>query len=387
MSLVKVVDGSLRPSRADDNRNDEPPHEPNGATSGPLAAWFRRTTWVDGVLWVLRIFVILLVGAGVWLSLSHTPYGTEQWISFALFGLTIGSIYALVSLGYTMVYGVLRMINFAHGDVFMAGSFGAYILATHLAADGVTASSPMLAILAIVLGGSATSAVIAAFVERFAYRPFRHQRTLAPLICAIGVSFILQYSVRGLFGTGSRGYPDIAWLDGELSLGFIAAPKAQLFVIVAAVLAMILLHLVVSRTRVGKAMRAVAEDRDTAALMGIDSGRIIAITFLMGGAMAGAAGVLYALVFKQIHAFMGFFLGIKGFAAAVLGGIGNIPGAMVGGFIMGLVEGLGPAGLLDGFGIPAPYQLRDAISYAMLVMVLIFLPRGLFGERLAVKRM
>ncbi|TIV13525.1 MAG: branched-chain amino acid ABC transporter permease, partial [Mesorhizobium sp.] len=193
--------------------------------------------------------------------------------------------------------------------------------------------------------------------------------------------------IRGLFGTGSRAYPDVAALNGAISLGIVQIPLVQLFVIAAALLAMAVLHVIVQHTTLGTSMRAVAEDREAAALMGINSDRVVTLTFMIGGTMAGVAGVLYALVFKQIHAFMGFTLGIKGFAAAVLGGIGNIPGAMAGGFLLGLSESFGPAALLSGFGMPAPYQLKDAIAYGLLVMILIFRPRGIFGERLSVKRM
>lgn len=355
-------------------------------TSARIAAafadWRRRSTWVDMVMLVLRVSLLVLVAVGLLLSLTSNEYGAGDWLSFAVFGLTLGSIYALVSLGYTMVYGVLRMINFAHGDVFMAGAFGALIVA-----DPLIATGSLFAVLVLILVGAATSAAIAVLVERVAYRPFRRSGSLAPLICAIGVSFVLQYTARGFFGTGSRAYDDIPALDGAVSFGLLLIPLVQLFVILAALLAMGSLHLLVQHTRLGTSMRAVAEDRETAALMGINADRVVTLTFLIGGAMAGTAGVLYALVFKQIHAFMGFALGIKGFAAAVLGGIGNIPGAMVGGFVLGLAESFGPAALLSGFGIPAPYQLKDAIAYGLLVMILIFRPQGIFGERLAVKRM
>lgn len=370
------------PDRAAPAGREFEPAQAMARMAAALADWRRRSTWVDLVMLVLRVSLLVLVAVGLLLSLTSNEYGAGDWLSFAVFGLTLGSIYALVSLGYTMVYGVLRMINFAHGDVFMAGAFGALIVA-----DPLIATGSLLAVLLLLLVGAATSAAIAVLVERVAYRPFRRSGTLAPLICAIGVSFVLQYTARGLFGTGSRAYDDIPALDGVVSVGLLRIPLVQLFVILAALLAMGSLHLLVQHTRLGTSMRAVAEDRETAALMGINADRVVTLTFLIGGAMAGTAGVLYALVFKQIHAFMGFALGIKGFAAAVLGGIGNIPGAMVGGFVLGLAESFGPAALLSGFGIPAPYQLKDAIAYGLLVMILIFRPQGIFGERLAVKRM
>lgn len=350
--------------------------------SDAMSEWRRRSTWVDHVMLGLRIALLIIVVAGLTRSLTSNEYSARDWASFAVFGLTLGSIYALVSLGYTMVYGVLRMINFAHGDVFTTGAFGGLIVAGPFIESGST-----VGLIGVLVAGASTSAAIAVLIERVAYRAFSRSGSLAPLICAIGASFVLQYTIRGLFGTGSRAYPDVAALNGAISLGIVQIPLVQLFVIAAALLAMAVLHVIVQHTTLGTSMRAVAEDREAAALMGINSDRVVTLTFMIGGTMAGVAGVLYALVFKQIHAFMGFTLGIKGFAAAVLGGIGNIPGAMAGGFLLGLSESFGPAALLSGFGIPAPYQLKDAIAYGLLVMILIFRPRGIFGERLSVKRM
>ena len=223
--------------------------------------------------------------------------------------------------------------------------------------------------------------------ERIAYRPFRRGRSLAPLISTLGLSFVLEYSARGMFGAQNKAFPTdpVDRRQDRLRPAF-RVPRSQIVVVLAAVLTMIVLTLIVMRTKIGTAMRAVAEDKDAATLMGIDVDRVIVFTFALGGAMAGIAGLLYGLVFKQISFFMGFFLGVKGFGAAVLGGIGNIPGAMLGGFALGLVESLGPALFLEGLGVNAPYQLRDAIAYTMLVMVLIFRPRGLLGERLAAAR-
>lgn len=361
---------------------EDPGDIPGRTLYARASDWYRRATWVDLVMLALRLALLALILVGFVRSLVGNEYSSRDWISFAVFGLTLGSIYALVSLGYTMVYGVLRMINFAHGDVFMAGAFGAYIVADPLMEIGSFGT-----VVALLFIGALTSAVIAVVIERIAYRPFRHTRSLAPLICAIGASFILQYTVRGFFGTGSRAYSDIPALDGTITVAGYPVPVVQIFVITAAVSAMVILHILVQHTRLGTSMRAVAEDRETAALMGINADRVVTLTFVVGGIMAGAAGVLYALVFKQIHAFMGFALGIKGFAAAVLGGIGNIPGAMVGGFVLGLAESFGPAALLGGFGIPSPYQLKDAIAYGLLVIILIFRPQGIFGERLSKKRM
>ena len=252
--------------------------------------------------------------------------------------------------------------------------------------NGLLTPQPLLSLLLAVLACVAVSAGIAVLNERIAYRPFRGGRSLAPLISTLGLSFVLEYSARGMFGAQNKAFPSVPLIDGTVLIGGLAVPRSQLVVILAALLTMVVLTLIVMRTKVGTAMRAVAEDRDAATLMGINVDRVVVFTFALGGAMAGIAGLLYGLVFKQISFFMGFFLGVKGFGAAVLGGIGNIPGAMLGGFALGLVESLGPAAFLEGLGVDAPYQLRDAIAYTMLVMVLIFRPRGLLGERLSTAR-
>jgi branched-chain amino acid transport system permease protein len=241
----------------------------------------------------------------------------------------------------------------------------------------------LLIILAVSM---ATSTSVAVLLERIAYRPLRRAPRLVPLITAIGASFFLQYAFRGLYGSGIRAYPEIEILRGQWVVGGFEILKTQAVVIVSAAVMMAILYAVVMRTKVGKAMRAVSEDKEAAALMGINVDRIIVVTFAIGGAMAGVAGVLYALIFKQVHFFMGFIPGIKAFTSAVLGGIGNIPGAMVGGMFLGVVESIGPALFLDGLGIVAPYQLKDVIAFTMLVMVLMFRPSGILGERLAGKR-
>lgn len=353
---------------------------------GPLSEWLRRSTWVDHILLAIRIVVALVVLVGLVGSIAADTYSLESWISFIVFGLTIGSVYALIALGYTMVYGILRMINFAHGDVMMVGSFAGLFAANALAGAGVTNALPLLALPLILAAGMAAGALVSIGIERVAYRPFLHVRSLAPLICAIGLTFILEYSARGLFGTRNRAYPGFGWMEGSVVVFGITLQIVQIIAFAAAIVMLAGLLAVVRLTPLGKAMRAVAEDRDAAALVGIDVARVIVATFAIGGAMAGVAGVLYALVFKQITVFMGFFLGVKGFAAAILGGIGNLGGAMLGGLVLGLAEALGPALLLEGFHIPAPYQLKDVIGYGMLVMVLIFRPQGLLGERLSTKR-
>jgi branched-chain amino acid transport system permease protein len=308
------------------------------------------------------------------------------WLDFFIFGLSQGSVYALIALGYTMVYGILRMINFAHGEVFMGGAYTAYFVAASLHRHGVYNGRPIVSLLVILVVAMATSTLIALLVERVAYRPLRRAPRLVPLISAIGASFFLQYTFRGLYGSGFQAYPEFQIFKGEWTVAGVGILRTQAVVLVSAVILMTALYVFVMRTKTGTAMRAVSEDLETAALMGIDVNRVIVITFGIGAAAAGAAGILYALVYKQVYFFMGFVPGIKAFTAAVLGGIGNIPGAMLGGLFLGLFESVGPILFLDGLGIPAPYQLKDVIAFTMLVMVLIFRPSGILGERLAGKK-
>jgi branched-chain amino acid transport system permease protein len=230
------------------------------------------------------------------------------------------------------------------------------------------------------------SSSIALLVERVAYRPLREAPRLVPLISAIGASFFLLYTFRGFFGPGVYAYPPIPALEGEWVILGVHILKVQGVIILAASLMMAILFSIVQFTKIGKAMRAVSEDKDTSALMGIDVNRIIVTTFGVGAAMAGAAGVLYALIYRQVTFAMGFTPGIKAFTSAVLGGIGNIPGAMLGGIVLGVVESVGPSLVLEGLGITRPYQLKDAIAYTMLVMILLFRPQGILGERLTKKK-
>ncbi len=348
--------------------------------------WRERLSFVNLALWAFRVGILLVVVLGTIGTLTAARYSGRTWIDLVVFGLSQGSIYALIALGYTMVYGILRMINFAHGEVFMGGAYTAFFIAEALALAGELDRNPVASLAAVFAVAVATSTAIAMLLERIAYRPLRRAPRLVALITAIGASFFLQYAFRGLYGSGFRAYPELEILRGEWAIAGIGILRTQAVVIAAAVLMMIGLYLFVMRTRTGTAMRAISEDMEAAALMGINVDRVIVITFAVGGAMAGAAGVLYALVFKQVHFFMGFIPGIKAFTAAVLGGIGNIPGAMVGGLFLGLLESVGPILFLDGLGIVAPYQLKDVIAFTMLVLVLIFRPSGLFGERLAVKK-
>jgi branched-chain amino acid transport system permease protein len=347
---------------------------------------WHKFTYVDAVLWLLRISVIAIVVLGTFGTLLKGTYSTSQWFAFFMFGITIGGVYALIALGYTMVYGILRLINFAHGDITMTGAFSAFFLARSFDRSGFLDAHPAASMVALMLLSMAVCTATALIVERVCYRPFRHVASLAPLICAIGASFVIQHTFRGMFGNNVRSYPDPEWMKGSLEFAGLTIAISQMVVLGTALAAMLFLYLVVQKTKMGTAMRAVSEDRDAAALMGIDSNRIIIFTFVLGACMAGIGGVLYCFVYKQIYFFSGFLPGIKAFSAAVLGGIGNIPGAMAGGFFLGVVESMGPPLFLDGIGIPAPYQLRDLIAFTMLVLVLVFRPQGLFGEALAKKR-
>jgi len=337
-------------------------------------------------MWLIGGGILALIIGGSTATIVAGLYTTRHWVDFLIFGLAQGSIYALIAMGYTLVYGVMRMINFAHGEVFMSGPYTAYFVAAAFYRSGFLDSHPILSLVVIFIAAMAVSSLIAFLLERIAYRPLRGAPRLIPLITAIGASFFLQYMFRGLYGSGFQAYPVVKIIEGFWAFGGFRILKFQAVVIVAAALLLAALYSFIQRTRVGKAIRALSEDKEAASLMGIDVDRMISTTFVIGGMAAGAAGVLYALMFKQVHFFMGFIPGIKAFTAAVLGGIGNIPGAMLGGIFLGLIESVGPSLFLDGLGIVAPYQLKDAIAFTMLVLVLIFRPTGILGERLAVKK-
>ncbi len=344
---------------------------------------------IGAFLWGFRIVVVLVVVIGSILTLAAGQFSLANWLRLMVDGLTLGSVYALIALGYTMVYGILRMINFAHGEIFMSGAFGGYFAAVFLNGAGILNGGPLLTFLAIVvmiLAAMAVSTTLALLVERIAYRPLRNAPRLVPLITAIGASFFLQYSFRGFFGPGIYAYPSVPILQGELLPGLVRVRVIDGLVVGAAIVMMLGLYLFVTRTRVGTAMRAVSEDKETAALMGINVDRIIVTTFAIGAMMAGAAGVLYGLMFTQVYFFTGFIPGLKAFTSAVLGGIGNIPGAMLGGLFLGVTESIGPILFLSGLNVPSPNQLKDVIAFTMLVLILIFRPSGILGERLAAKR-
>ncbi len=363
-------------------------------------AWAERTSLTERILdiaiavflWTFRILVLFIVVVGSLLTLSSGKYSLEVWIDLIIDGATLGSIYALIALGYTMVYGILRMINFAHGEIFMIGAFGGFFAGMLVANIGLIDANPIASLVSIafmILVAMGSAALVAVVVERVAYRPLRNAPRLVLLISAIGASFFLQYTVRGLFGPGIYTYPTIPFLSEPVTLPFLDVLRLKwldVLVIGSAFLMMALLYLFVMRSRAGTAIRAVSEDKATAALMGIDVNRAIVTTFAVGAAMAGAAGVLYGLMFRQIFFFSGFVPGIKAFTAAVLGGIGNIPGAMIGGLVLGELESVGPALFLEGFGVPSPSQLKDVIAFTILVLVLIFRPQGILGEKLSRSR-
>ncbi len=341
----------------------------------------------DVIVYIIGALILATVLVGSASTLLAGKYNTRAWIDLVVSGFTLGCIYALIALGYTMVYGILRMINFAHSEVFMSGPYIGYYFAGAMDQSGFLSQNPVIGILALFAVGMTVSTTVAVLLERIAYRPLRGAPRLVPLITAIGASFFLQYTFFRLFGSNIKVYPNIRALGGAVQAGDFKITFVQILVIVAAAAMMLGLYQFVQRTKTGKAIRAVAEDKQVAALMGIDVDQIIVITFVLGGSLAGAAGILYALYFPQAVSFsMGFIPGIKAFTAAVLGGIGNIPGAMLGGLFLGLVEALGPSLFLNGLGVPAPYQLGDAISFTLLVLVLILRPSGILGERLAEKK-
>ncbi len=352
------------------------------------------------------VFLVVVAASNV-LTGEYTP---EQFIQQLIFGLSQGSIYSLIALGYTLVYGILFMINFAHGEVFMAGAYMGFFTIYGFQQSGFLQEHTFLALLGTLIAGMLASVVVAVLLERIAYRPLRNAPRLVPLITAIGASITLQELFKLLFGASARRFPDIKLyvfqslfegascetLRGETIcrdgidivsgiytinlLGMELTIRPISFVVFFVSLAiMIALWFFIQRTKTGRAMRAVAEDKNTAALMGINVDRTIVTTFVLGALLAGAGAVLFSMIpgNGQIESRMGFFPGIKAFTAAVIGGIGNVPGAMFGGLFLGVAESVGPSilGLSN--------QLKDVVSFGLLVLVLIFRPTGFFGEVLS----
>jgi branched-chain amino acid transport system permease protein len=300
----------------------------------------------------------------------------DTFIQLTVDALTLGSVYALIALGYTLVYGVLKLLNFAHGDVFMVGSFIGFGVLNVLGGSSNPKVPIWLLITLVTLAAMGGCALLGVAIERFAYRPLRDAPRIAPLISALGVSFFLANSMQLLFGAQPRNYNTFDLSNGALYLkgidiGDVKVPLLRIITIGSAFLLMILLWLLVNRTRTGKAMRATSYDREAAAMMGIDIDRVIVFTFILGSALAGAAGVMFALRVPTTVS-IGFVSGLKGFTAAVIGGIGSVPGAMAGGLILGLAESY-TAGYVS-------TKWSDLVVFLILIAFMILRPQGLLGR-------
>jgi len=298
-------------------------------------------------------------------------------------GLVLGSIYALIALGYTMVYGILGIINFAHGEVLMVGAMVSLTLITLIMQ--LPLGLPSWAMLLIVLlGAMAVCAALSFLIERFAYRPLRNAPRLAPLISAIGVSVLLQTLAMMIWSRNPLTYPQLLPSTPIDLFGSGATVTAKEIVIVlSSFIVMGLLLLIVHKTRLGRAMRATAEQPNIAALMGVNPNRVISITFMLGGSLAALAGVMMATNYGNAHFAMGFIPGLKAFTAAVLGGIGNIQGAMLGGLLLGLIEALGAGYIGDWTGGVLGSNYQDIFAFIVLILVLVLRPRGLLGEKVS----
>ncbi|MGI6452715.1 MAG: branched-chain amino acid ABC transporter permease [Syntrophomonadaceae bacterium] len=286
----------------------------------------------------------------------------QEFMQQMINGLSLGSIYALIALGYTMVYGIIMLINFAHGDIMMVGAYVGFFSIAVLGNNVVVA----------MLFAMVTCAVLGVLIEKIAYKPLRNSTRIAALITAIGVSLFLEYTFVFLFTPQQRIFPHDAFPAANYNvLGLIVSNK-DIFIFISAVIIMIVLQFIIKKTKTGKAMRAVSLDKEAAVLMGINVDRIISITFAIGSSMAAAAGVMIGLYYNTINPLMGIIPGLKAFVAAVLGGIGLIPGAMVGGFVMGILETL-----VSGYGNS---MYRDAVAFGVLILILLIKPTGLFGK-------
>ncbi|MEK3739215.1 branched-chain amino acid ABC transporter permease [Paenibacillus sp. FSL H7-0941] len=299
----------------------------------------------------------------------------EYFIQQLINGISVGSIYALIALGYTMVYGIIKLINFAHGDVFMVGSFIGLFSARYLASAGL---SPILVLLISLVISMTISALLGMSIERLAYKPLRKASRIAVLITAIGVSFLLEYSGVFVLGPQAKGFPEILNKQQYNLFGSsIQVDSNQIMILGMTVILMIILQYIVHRTKIGKAMRAVSFDMEAARLMGINVDRTISATFAIGSALAAAAGVIFGMTYNSVDPMMGVLPGLKAFVAAVLGGIGSIPGALVGGLLLGTVETE-----VSSLGYSS---WRDGVAFAVLILILIFKPSGLFGKNVREK--
>ncbi|MBA2476850.1 MAG: branched-chain amino acid ABC transporter permease [Actinobacteria bacterium] len=300
----------------------------------------------------------------------------DVFTQLTLNGLTLGSVYALIALGYSLVYGILKLLNFAHGDVFMVGSFIGFGALQALGGSTDPVLPLWLLLIVITLAAMVGCAVLGVAIERFAYRPLRNAPRIAPLISALGVSFFLAYSVQLMFGAQQRDYDAFSLDEGALffrgfDVGNVRIPLLRIVIILSAFVLMVLLWLLVTRTRIGKAMRATSYDREAAAMMGVDIDRVIVFAFVLGSALAGAAGVMFALR-APTSATIGFIAGLKGFTAAVIGGIGSIPGAMAGGLILGFAEAYTQGYLST--------RWSDLYVFVILILFMLFRPQGLLGS-------
>jgi branched-chain amino acid transport system permease protein len=285
-------------------------------------------------------------------------------------GIAAGSIYALIALGYTMVYGILKLINFAHGDVFMIGSFVGFYTGNFLSKNNAEAPTLVNAGIAMLLS-MIICGLLGYLNERIAYRPLRNAPRIASLITAIGVSFLLEYGGQFVFGPDPKFFPTL--VEKKLiHLGSVVTTNYQLIVLGVAIVFMALLQYIVYGTKFGRAMRAVSFNFETASLMGIPTDRVITMTFVLGSMLAAVAGILYGLSYPKIDPLMGIMPGLKAFVAAVLGGIGNVPGAVVGGLVIGIVEAFVGGSQFSNY--------RDAIAFVILIVILLFRPSGLFGK-------
>ncbi len=298
-----------------------------------------------------------------------------EFLQHTVNGLSLGAIYALIALGYTMVYGILQFINFAHGEIFMLGAYSGYFIGGYLGiGEQRSGIGPFLLVLFLSM---AATAFIGFLVERLAYRPLRKAPRINVLITSVGVSLFFQFGAQMLFGANPKPFPTLIDLNMALNFGGVQIDAIQIVVVLVAIALMLSLEFFLYKTKSGKAMRAVSHNPDMALLLGIPVNRVIALTFIIGSALAGAGGILFGLTYPKIEPLMGLMPGLKAFVAAVLGGIGNVRGAVVGALLMGLSEQY-----IVSYGAPT---FRDALAFAILIGILIFRPTGLFGRRVAEK--
>ena len=299
----------------------------------------------------------------------------EQFFQQLLNGMAIGGIYALVALGYTMVYGVLKLINFAHGDIFTIGSYLGLTLLVSWKLSGML--PPFLAVAVVFIMVALLAALIGWLLERIAYRPLRHSSRLSAVVSALGASIFFENAIMLIYGARVYVYPNHLRPEFTIDLFGIVIPGIRLIIIFSSIALMVCLWLFIQRTRMGAAIRAVAIDQGAATLMGINVDRVISLVFLVGPGLGGAAGLMVGIYYGQIDFTMGWVYGLKAFTAAILGGIGNIPGAMLGGFLLGITESLA-AGYVS-------LAWKDAVAFLVLILILIVRPTGILGERTADK--